>query len=199
MIQYSYFLLILRNDIKWNIFWRIMLSRKPKIWIKTRQNFVETVIFWLYFKVIISISQNILKYYSFIIVSSYFDSYLGFSGWHSLDMCIFYNTIVKSLSGYNTEYDFLHGIKTSICSIPYKFLKADRSSRVLYVIERKARIDVVCCVRSFQIEIKYESSYTGSTCNEAPGEKYLNTGVPTWVLIMMGSIDTVFQRIWESN
>ena len=111
MIQYSYILLIMRNDIKWNIFRRIMLSRKPKIWFKTRHNYIETVILWLYFKVIICISQNIIsKYYNFIIVSSYFDSYLGFSGWH--------------YSEYNTGYDCLHGIQNFKLQYSLQVLKS---------------------------------------------------------------------------
>ena len=43
----------LEKNIKWNISRRIMSSWKPKIRVKTRQNYTETVIFWLYFKVII--------------------------------------------------------------------------------------------------------------------------------------------------
>ena len=67
-----------RMFLKWNIFWRIISSWKTKIWVKTRQNYNETLIFRLYFKVI-SIYKCLMISFFFKFVCPYIINYKIFT------------------------------------------------------------------------------------------------------------------------
>ena len=83
-----------------------MSSWKPNIWVKTRRNYNETVIFWLYFKVIIELFQS----QSFCL---FIKSHLGFSGWHYSEYVLFY--ILSSC-----QLVLVFGLRTPVRSFPDK-------------------------------------------------------------------------------